>query len=213
MNLITQFLDFIRGKNLEEVIRWGGYALLGAIVFAETGLLIGFFLPGDSLLMTAGVFAKTTGLLNIWALNGLLIVLAIVGDAVGYQIGKRAGPALFTREESLLFKPSHLQATKAFYEKHGGKTIVMARFMPAVRTFAPVIAGISGMPYAQFVVFNVIGAVGWVVSMTFLGYLLAGAIPPKKIELVIYLVIFLSILPLLIQGARRFLSRGDRAKG
>jgi membrane-associated protein len=200
MDLLIEFFHKLR--NLEELIRWGGYIVLAAIVFAETGLLIGFFLPGDSLLVTAGVIAGTTELLDIWHLNVLLITMAIVGDAVGYQIGKRAGPALFKREASLLFKPSHLHTTQAYYERHGGKTIVIARFMPFARTFAPVVAGIAGMPYRRFALFNVVGGVTWVVSMTMLGHWLGQVVSPKRIEHIVYLIIVVSVLPVVIEVIR-----------
>jgi len=136
--------------SLDDLIRWGGYVVLVAIVFTETGLLVGFFLPGDSLLITAGLVAAGGGL-NIWWLNGLLIVAAIVGDSVGYAIGWRVGPRLFTREKSLVFNPRHVERTRRFYERHGSKTIVIARFVPIVRTFAPVLAGVGEMEYRRFV--------------------------------------------------------------
>lgn len=200
MDVLIEFFHKLR--NLEELIRWGGYVGLAAIVFSETGLLIGFFLPGDSLLVTAGVLAATTPLLNIFYLNVLLIAMAILGDAVGYQIGKRAGPALFKREESLLFKPKHLLATKAFYDRHGGKTIILARFMPFARTFAPVVAGIAGMPYRRFATFNVVGAIAWVISMTVLGFFLGRLVSPKRIEQIVYLIIVVSVAPVLIEAWR-----------
>jgi len=197
MNVISEFFHKLR--NLEELIRWGGYLVLAVIVFSETGLLVGFFLPGDSLLVTAGVIAKTTNLLDMVKLNALLITMAITGDAVGYQFGKRVGPALFKREKSFFFRPSHLIATQAFYEKHGGKTIIIARFMPFARTFAPIVAGIGGMPYSRFALFNIVGGVSWVLSMTTLGYLLAAAVSPKRIEHIVYLIIVISVLPVVIQ--------------
>lgn len=200
MHLLSEF--FHRLSDLRGLIAWGGYVVLAAIVFAETGLLVGFFLPGDSLLMTAGVIAATTDLLNVAYLNALLIPMAIVGDFVGYQIGRRAGPALFKREKSLLFRPEHLQRTKDFYDKHGAKTIVIARFVPIIRTFAPVVAGIGQMPYRRFVLFNVAGAFGWVLSMTLLGYTLGRAMDPKKIEKIVYLVIVVSVLPVIVEVLR-----------
>ena len=185
------------------MIRWGGYTALGIIVFVETGLMVGFFLPGDSLLITAGVFAAK-GDLDIRLLNLLLIPLAIAGDATGYAIGRKLGPALFRRPKSRLFNPRHLVTAQLFYERHGGKTIVIARFVPILRTFAPVVAGIGRMRYARFAAFNVFGGAGWVLSMTLLGYWLAHAVPnlDEHIELVILLVIFLSVLPSLIAHAR-----------
>jgi len=171
-----------------------------AIVFTETGLLIGFFLPGDSLLITAGLVAAT-GMLDIWWLNALLIVAAIAGDSVGYAIGYRAGPRLFTREKSLLFRPSHVERTRQFYERHGAKTIVIARFVPIVRTFAPVVAGVGQMEYRRFLIYNVAGGVGWVTSMTWAGYLLGQTIPNigDHIHVVVVIVILLSLIPIAVE--------------
>ena len=187
--------------DFKSLIEWGGYAVLAAIIFSETGLLVGFFLPGDSLLVTAGVLAAT-GLLNLLYLNVLLVTMAIVGDAVGYHIGKKAGSALFKREESFFFRPSHLIATQKFYDRHGGKTIIMARFMPFARTFAPVVAGIAQMPYRRFAMFNIVGGAGWVVSMTVLGYVLGRSVNPKSIERIVYLIIVVSVLPVVIEVLR-----------
>ena len=188
--------------DVETLVRVGGLTAMTLIVFAETGLLVGFFLPGDSLLVTAGVFAAL-GQLNLWLLMGVLVVAAIVGDTVGYWIGKKAGPALFRRPKSLLFNPKHLQRAHDFYEKYGGQTIIIARFMPVVRTFAPVVAGMGGMDYRRFVSFNVIGGFLWVVSMTLIGYFLGHfAWVRKNIEVVILIVVFLSILPGIIAFAR-----------
>ncbi|MDQ2979834.1 MAG: VTT domain-containing protein [Acidobacteriota bacterium] len=196
--------------DVETLVRVGGLTAMTIIVFAETGLMIGFFLPGDSLLVTAGVFAAR-GNLNIWALNGLLIAAAILGDTVGYWIGRRAGTALFTRPKSLLFNPRHLKRAHDFYEKHGGKTIILARFMPIVRTFAPVVAGMAQMNYRRFVSFNVVGGVLWVVSMTLIGYFLGQfEWVRKNIEVVILIVVFASILPGIIAFAREWLK--GRAK-
>ncbi|HLF20651.1 MAG TPA: VTT domain-containing protein [Bacteroidota bacterium] len=189
--------DFLRQISAENVVR-AGYTIMALVVFAETGLLAGFFLPGDSLLVTAGVFASR-GDLDIVFLNILLSISAILGDAVGYQIGKRAGKALFDKPDSRFFKREYLLKTNAFYEKHGGKTIVIARFVPIIRTFAPTVAGISGMGYLRFASFNVFGGIFWVLSMTMLGYLLGNAIPnlDKDIEKLVLVVVFISILPLL----------------
>jgi membrane-associated protein len=200
--------------SLSDLIRWGGYAVLVAIVFCETGLLIGFFLPGDSLLITAGLVAAT-GVLDIWLLNVLLIVAAIVGDSVGYAIGYRVGPRLFTREDSLLFNRKHLLRTKVFYEKYGGKTIVLARFIPLIRTFAPVVAGIGQMEYRRFLFYNVFGGIGWVVSLTWAGYLLGTLVPDisRYIHVVVVVVIVLSMVPIVVElwKARRKDSREDPA--
>jgi len=183
--------------SLDDLIRWGGYVVLVAIVFTETGLLVGFFLPGDSLLITAGLVAAGGGL-NIWWLNGLLIVAAIVGDSVGYAIGWRVGPRLFTREKSLVFNPRHVERTRRFYERHGSKTIVIARFVPIVRTFAPVVAGVGQMQYRRFLLYNILGGVGWVLSMTWAGYLLGRAIPnvDRYLHVIVIIVIILSVIPI-----------------
>lgn len=198
-------MDFLFGLldgsvSLADLIRWGGYIVLVAIVFCETGLLIGFFLPGDSLLITAGLVAAT-GALDIWWINGLLIAAAIIGDSVGYAIGYRAGPRLFTREDSLLFSRKHLLRTKVFYEKYGGKTIVLARFIPLLRTFAPVVAGIGQMEYRRFLFYNVFGGIGWVVSLTWAGYLLGTLIPDisRYIHIVVVVVIVLSLIPVVVE--------------
>jgi len=196
--------DLVRGAySLDSLIQWGGYGVLFAIVFAETGLLVGFFLPGDSLLITAGLLAAN-GTLNIWWLNGLLIVAAVVGDSVGYAIGRRLGPRLFTRQKSLLFNPAHVERTRRFYEKYGAKTIVIARFVPIVRTFAPVLAGVGGMEYRRFIFYNVAGGVGWVVSMTWVGYLLRQSIPNvgSYIHIVVPIVIVLSCIPIAVELLR-----------
>ena len=197
MDAIREFFSNI--YNVEELIRMGGYTALVVIVFAETGLLAGFFLPGDSLLVTAGLFSALEGSLNIWVLNGLLMVAAIVGDTTGYWIGYHLGPRLFHKEDSLFFKKSHLDRTHKFYEKHGPKTIVIARFVPIVRTFAPTVAGAGRMDYKKFLFYNVAGGVGWVASMTLCGYFLGRSIPDveKHIHIVIGAVILLSFIPIL----------------
>lgn len=186
--------------SLADLIRWGGYLVLVAIVFCETGLLVGFFLPGDSLLITAGLVAAA-GSLDIWLLNLLLIPAAIIGDSVGYAIGYRAGPRLFTKEQSLLFSRKHLLRTREFYEKYGGKTIVLARFIPLIRTFAPVVAGIGQMQYRRFLFYNVFGGVLWVTSLTWAGYLLGTLIPDisRYIHLVVLVVIALSMVPVVLE--------------
>jgi len=196
--------DFFRTVyNVPELIRIGGMAGLIAIVFAETGLMVGFFLPGDSLLVTAGLFAAK-GDLDITWLNLALIAAAIAGDATGYWIGYRAGKALYNRPNSFFFRRDHLLRTHEFYEKHGGKTIIIARFMPIVRTFAPVVAGAAYMTYRHFAAFNVVGGILWVTSMTLTGYFLGRVIPDldKQLHLVVAVVIFLSLLPGLIAWLR-----------
>ncbi len=191
--------DFIhRLRDLPALVQWAGYVGLTIIIFAETGLLVGFFLPGDSLLVTAGLLCSQPDFgLNVWLLGIILTIAAIVGDTVGYSIGRSTGPRIFTREESLLFNRKHLLRAQAFYEKHGGKTIIIARFMPIVRTFAPVVAGVGQMNYRSFLMYNVIGGVLWIWSMLLIGFVLGRTVPAvaQHIEKVILLVIFLSILP------------------
>jgi membrane-associated protein len=197
-------LDLATGRYaLDDLVRWGGYVVLVAIVFIETGLLVGFFLPGDSLLITAGLVAAT-GALDIWWLNVLLSLAAIIGDSVGYAIGARLGPRLFTREKSLLFNPRHVERTRRFYERYGARTIVIARFVPIVRTFAPVVAGVGQMSYRRFLFYNVAGGVGWVVSMTWTGYLLGQAIPniDRHIHIIVVIVIVLSVIPIVVEIVR-----------
>ena len=190
---------FSRLHHLDELIAWAGYAGITVIVFCETGLLAGFFLPGDSLLVTAGLVCAMDGHLNIAILLPLLTFAAILGNSTGYFIGRFAGPKLFKKEDSFFFRKSHLEKTHAFYEKHGAKTIILAQFVPIVRTFAPTVAGVGMMSYGKFFCFNMIGAVLWVNSMVLTGFLLARSIPhiEKKIHYVILIVIFLSILPIL----------------
>ncbi len=187
-------------SDLPTLIKWGGYVGLTTIVFTETGLLVGFFLPGDSLLVTAGLLASQ-GFLNVYAMGALLTVAAIAGDSVGYSIGRAAGPRLFRREDSFFFNKKHLYRAHDFYLRHGGKTIVIARFVPILRTFAPVVAGAADMPYRRFILFNVIGGIGWIWSMLLTGYVLGRYIPgiEKHIELVIVAVIGLSLVPILVE--------------
>ena len=186
--------------SLDALIQWGGYILLVSIVFAETGLLIGCFLPGDSLLITAGLLAAA-GHLNIWWINVLLMAAAIIGDSVGYAIGARLGPHIFTREKSLLFNPKHVERTQHFYEKYGPKTIVIARFVPIIRTFAPVLAGVGAMRYRRFLTYNVLGGIGWVASMSWAGYLLGHAVPniSKHMHLLVIVIIVLSCIPIAVE--------------
>ncbi len=196
------FVDlFHRLSDLEGLIRWGGLLVLTAIVFTETGLLFGFFLPGDSLLVTAGLLASQPDMgLNVYVMGVILSIAAILGDTVGYAIGRATGPRIFTRENSIFFNRKHLQRAHDFYEKHGGKTIVIARFMPIIRTFAPVVAGAAAMRYRDFIFYNVFGGLLWVWSMLFTGYFLGRWVPgvDQHIEKVIILVVFLSILPAII---------------
>jgi membrane-associated protein len=197
----------------KKLVEWGGYVGLTFIIFAETGLLVGFFLPGDSLLVTAGLLASQpqSFSLNVYVLGALLCVASILGNTSGYYIGKITGPRLFTRENSLLFNRKHLERAHAFYERHGGKTIILARFMPIVRTFVPVVAGMGQMQFRRYTLYNVIGGVAWIWSMLFVGYFLGRYIPGigDHIELVILVVIFLSLLPGIIAWLR---NRGRSAE-
>lgn len=178
---------------------WYGYALLFGIVFAETGLLAGFFLPGDSLLFTVGMVAGA-GHLDIFTIIVLLIAAAVLGDGAGYLLGRKAGPLVFSRPNSRWFKQEHLQRTREFYEKHGGKTIIYARFVPIIRTFAPFVAGVGNMSYKRFLSFNIFGGIGWVVMMTMLGYYLGGwEIVRKNFEKVILGIILISVMPIIFE--------------
>jgi membrane-associated protein len=188
---------------LSQVITgWWGYALLCGIVFAESGLLVGLFLPGDSLLFTVGVVAGA-GELDIIHICVLLVVFSILGDQSGYLLGRHTGRRIFTRPDSLLFKQEYITRTNEFYEKHGGKTLIYAKFVPIVRTFAPFMAGVGRMQYSRFVSFNVIGGLGWVLSMTLAGYYL-GEIPVirSNFEKVVLGIVFLSVAPLVLHYFR-----------
>lgn len=178
---------------------WLGYALLFGVVFSETGLLVGFFLPGDSLLFTVGVVAGA-GDLNLILVNVVLIAAAVIGDSTGYALGRASGPRIFNRPDSRFFKRDHLLKTHAFYEKHGGKTIIYARFIPIIRTFAPFVAGVGEMSYARFFSFNVFGGIGWVMMMTLLGYGLGGVpLVRRHFEKVVVLIVILSLLPAILE--------------
>jgi membrane-associated protein len=191
---------FHRIYDVEFLVRAGGLLALTAIVFTETGLLVGFFLPGDSLLVTAGIFAAR-GDLDLLTLNMTLSLAAISGDSVGYAIGARTGPRIFTRENSLFFHRKHLISAKDFYERHGGFTIFIARFLPIIRTFAPVVAGVGEMEYRKFLAYNVFGGIFWVMSMTLAGYFLGKVIPniDERIHVIIAIVIAVSLLPAVIK--------------
>ncbi len=213
MELIEAFFRTV--YNVPELIRLGGMTGLAFVIFAETGLMVGFFLPGDSLLVTAGLFAAHGDLDIVW-LNVVLCAAAVVGDATGYWIGRRAGQTLYNRPNSFLFRREHLIKTHEFYERHGGKTIVIARFMPIVRTFAPVVAGAATMTYRRFAAYNVVGGVAWVLGMTLTGYFLGRAVPDidKNIHVVVAVVIFLSLLPGIIAYVRgRLQSRSAATAG
>ena len=194
MGLVQSFFETV--YNVPELVRLAGFYGVVFIIFAETGLLVGFFLPGDSLLITAGLFAAR-GDLDITLLIPSLIVAAIAGNATGYAIGTRTGMALYSRPDSLLFRREHLRMTHDYYERHGGKTVVIAQFLPILRTFAPVVAGVAAMGYGRFATYNVVGAICWVSSMTLAGYTLGNLVPniESRIHLVVAIVIALSLMP------------------
>jgi membrane-associated protein len=198
---LEHFFHFL--FNVQGLIEWGGTVLVCAIVFVETGFFVGFFLPGDSLLVTAGVFAAT-GNLSVAKLLLLVPLCAIVGDQFGYWIGRQAGQALYRRTDSFLFRRRHLERAHQFYEKYGGKTVILARFVPIVRTFCPPVAGAARMPYGRYFAYDVAGGIVWVGSMLLGGYFLGSVIPDigSRIHYVIAAVIFLSLLPPIISVLR-----------
>jgi len=201
MDQLREF--FANLQDLPALIKWAGYFGLTAIVFSETGLLVGFFLPGDSLLVTAGL-VSARGMLNVYVLGLLLNIAAAAGNSFGYLIGHMTGPKIFTREDSLLFSKKNVHRAQAFYARHGRKAIVMAQFIPIIRTFSPVVAGVGQMPYRQFVVISVLGTILWVWSMLFTGYFLGTYIPgiDKHIEVLVLTVVFVSVLPAIISWWR-----------
>ncbi len=211
--MFENFFEFINSlhnlEGLELLIRHGGLTVLIGIIFAETGLLAGFFLPGDSLLITAGVLSAKSfngdePILNIYSLIITLIIAAVTGDQLGYLLGLKTGPKIFSRPDSRFFKRKHALAAHSFYERHGGKALIMARFMPIFRTFVPFIAGVATMSYRRFFCFSLLGGAFWVTSITFLGYFIGQSPLGEKLHLVILTVIFLSILPMLLGGIRHF---------
>ena len=211
--MLESILHFLRAlynpEGLKELIRWGGAPFVCLVIFVETGLFVGFFLPGDSLLVSAGVFAAGGVLPLRWILlPGILC--AIVGDQVGYWIGRSAGSALYTRKESFFFRRKHLEQAHAFYEKHGGKTVILARFAPIIRTFCPPVTGAAKMPYGTYVLYDIFGGTLWVGSMILGGYFLGRHVPniEHRIHYVIAIVIFLSILPAIIGGFRAWRGAG-----
>lgn len=209
--MIHAVIDFLRTlTDPERLIQFltnfvsggWGYALLFGIVFSETGLLVGFFLPGDSLLFTVGVVAGA-GNLNIFIVNLVLMAAAMIGDSTGYLIGRKTGPRIFNQPNSRLFKQEHLIRTHQFYEKHGGKTIIYARFVPIIRTFAAFVAGVAQMPYLRFLPFSVCGAAGWVALMTTLGFTLGKvAFVRQYFDKVVLVIIVLSLLPAISEALK-----------
>jgi membrane-associated protein len=219
VDFLYQVKDFLNPKFLIDYLLnlLGVYVYFGLffIIFAETGLAVGFFLPGDSLLVVAGLFAAA-GKLNLWIMLITLFIAAVVGDAVGYYTGRRMGKTIFNRPKSRFFNPDHLRKAHKFYEKHGGKTIIIARFVPIVRTFAPIVAGAAQMKYKDFLFYNIFGGFFWVFSMLLMGYFLGGVVEQvmqnwfgvanfkleNHIDKVVIVIVFLSILPMIIEFAK-----------
>jgi membrane-associated protein len=216
--MLENIIDFFRTLWTPErlipflaqvLTSWVGYAMLFGIVFAETGLLVGFIFPGDSLLFTVGVVAGA-GNADVVTLCLTMMVAAILGDQSGYFLGHRTGPKIFSRPDSRFFKQEYVRQTQQFYEKHGGKTLIYAKFVPIVRTFAPFMAGVGRMRYLRFLSCKVFGGMGWVLSMTMLGYYLGGIpIIRRHFEKVVLLIIVLSVLPLVIHAVKAKMARAE----
>ena len=217
MHQLAEFFDRLR--DLPALIQWAGYVGLTAIIFTETGLFFGFFLPGDSLLVTAGLIASgvlaAKGVsLDVYTLGALLTAAAIAGDNTNYWIGRTVGPRIFRRKDSLFFKKRYVDQAAAFYARHGAKTVVLARFVPIIRTFAPLVAGVAAMNYRTFLTFSVLGGSFWIWSMLFIGYFLGRYVPgvERHVEVVILTVIFISILPGIVSWLRER-KQGPRTNG
>ena len=220
MSLFVDFYHWVKGLAHPDTLRvilnvggpaWVSYAIMAGIIFSETGLLIGFFLPGDSLLFAAGILSSQ-GVFDVALLASVLSVAAIVGDAVNYYFGLQTGEHVFERGRLRFVRHSHLVAAREFYERHGGKAIVLARFVPLVRTFTPFVAGVARMGYRQFLLFNLVGGIGWIVSMLAAGYWLGQiAIVRDHFELTIIGIVLLSVLPILIKGACSWLATRSTA--
>jgi membrane-associated protein len=208
--VLESILHFLRAlydpEGLKELVRSGGAPLICFVIFIETGFFVGFFLPGDSLLITAGIFAAADVIPLRWLLAPVM-ACAIVGDQIGYWIGRAAGPALYRREDSLFFRRSHLQRAHDFYERYGGRAVILARFVPIVRTFCPPVAGAARMPYSRYFLFDIFGGIFWVGAMILGGFFLGRSVPNigQRIHYVILVVVVLSILPAVISILR---SRG-----
>lgn len=199
LDLLRLLLETLRDPS--ALVAAGGYPALAAIIFLETGAMV-FFLPGDSLLFVAGLFASK-GVLDLLMLNLLLIPCAVLGDATSYAIGRKLGPALFDKTESRLWKPEHIRTAHAFYEKHGGKAIILARFVPIVRTFVPVAAGIAQMRYRDFAIYNIAGGASWIVSMTVAGYVLGqNTWVAANLEKMVIGIVIVSVLPAVLTWYR-----------
>jgi membrane-associated protein len=221
MESITDLLHYLNPKVLiDTLLAWlGGFVYVGLffIVFAETGLAVGFFLPGDSLLVVSGLFAAA-GKLNIWLVLLAFFLGSVIGDSTGYWTGRTMGKRLFNREKSFIFKPSRVEKARAFSEKHGAKTVILARFVPIVRTFAPLVIGATEMPYTKFLTFSILGGALWIFSMVLGGYFLGGVIEnalgiklEDHIEKVVLVVIFLSIVPMIIEFLKARFGKNEQS--
>lgn len=212
MHSILEFIQTLHStQGIEQIIAAGGLWVLIGIVFAETGLLAGFFFPGDSLLVTAGFLASRgitspDPLLNIFTLNFALMIAAICGDQFGFFLGKKTGPKIFDKPDNRFFKKKYAREAHRFYEKHGGKAIVLARFVPIMRTFVPFIGGVAQMKYKEYAPYSVVGGIAWVMSMTLLGYFLGNSSLGEKIHLIVMVIVGVSVLPMIIGFAKRFLA-------
>ncbi len=186
--------------TIQSILMTFGYLGIGIIIFAESGFLLGLFLPGDSLLFTAGLLASQS-FFSIWYLTPIVILAAILGDSFGYWSGHYFGPKIFTKEDSFFFRKRYVEQTRAFYDRHGKKTIILARFAPIVRTLAPILAGVGKMPYRQFLTYNVIGGVLWGGGITLLGYFLGAIFPAteKYLSFIIIAIIIVSVLPIIFE--------------
>jgi membrane-associated protein len=215
MSWLIDWIKYLIGladpENLRTLVNlsgpwWVSYLILWAIIFSETGLLVGFFLPGDSLLFAAGLLASQD-VFNVGLLIALLSVAAVAGDAVNYFLGRQMGQHVFERGRLRFVRHGHLMAAKLFYERHGGKAIILARFVPLVRTFTPFVAGVARMGYTRFVIYNVVGGIGWITSMTLCGYWL-GRLPwiRDHFELVVVTIVLVSVLPIVAGFVRRWLA-------
>lgn len=210
--LLHFFQNLHSAEGLQELIRTGGLVVVVAIVFSETGLLAGFFLPGDSLLVTAGIFASSDmiggqPIFHLESLLGCVIVAAVIGDQLGFFLGRKAGPLIFKAEDSWIFKKKHLNSAHAFYEKYGPRALIGARFVPIFRTFVPFVAGVAQMRYWTFFRYSLIGGVVWVSSMVLLGFYLGKTPMAQKLHQVILVIIFVSILPVVITVAKNLIQR------
>ena len=218
--LMTYFHDLASLHSVEgitQLLEQGGILALAGILFAETGLLVGFFLPGDSLLVTAGIFASTllpgrsAPIFSLWVLLPVALAAAVIGDQLGYWLGRKSGPLIFQREDSLLFKKKHLVSAHQFYERHGSRALVFARFVPIFRTFVPFTAGIARMPYRRFLTVSFLGGLFWTASLILVGYFLGKTPLADQLHKVILVIVFVSILPIVIGAVRQALRKPKKS--